>query len=40
VKTKASMVAMSGAIIPAPLAKPAMRTSTPSISATRVESFG
>ena len=35
VKRKASMVAMSGAIMPAPLAMPLMVTGTPSISARR-----
>ena len=40
VKRKASMVAMSGAIMPAPLAMPLMVTSTPSISALRVASLG
>ena len=40
VKRKASMVAMSGAIMPAPLAMPLMVTGTPSISAWRVASFG
>ncbi len=40
VKTKASMVAMSGAIMPAPLAMPLIVTSKPPIIAVRVESFG
>ncbi len=40
VKTKESMVAMSGAIMPAPLAMPAMVTSTPSIFTLAVASLG
>ena len=40
VNRKASMVAMSGAIMPAPLAMPLMVTGTPSISAWRMASFG
>ncbi|GJE45618.1 hypothetical protein AEGHOMDF_4818 [Methylobacterium soli] len=40
VKTKDSIVAMSGAIMPAPLAMPLIRTGTPAISAVRVASFG
>ncbi len=40
VNRKASMVAMSGAIMPAPLAMPLMLTVTPSISAMRVASLG
>ncbi len=40
VKTKASIVAMSGAIMPAPLAKPLMVTSVPAIRARAVASFG
>ena len=40
VKRKASMVAMSGAIMPAPLAMPLMVTGTPSISVCRVASLG
>ncbi|MCY1544630.1 hypothetical protein D9M68_805270 [compost metagenome] len=40
VTTKLSMVAMSGAIMPEPLAMPLIRTSTPSISSTAPESLG
>ncbi len=40
VKMKASMVAMSGAIMPAPLAKPLMVTSVPAIRTRAVASFG
>ena len=40
VKTKASMVAMSGAIMPAPLAKPLMVTVAPPSRALAVASFG
>ena len=40
VKRKASMVAMSGAIIPAPLAKPLMVTSVPRRRTRAVASFG
>ncbi len=40
VKTKLSMVAMSGAIMPAPLAMPLIVTATPPISACAVASFG
>ena len=40
VKMKHSMVAMSGAIMPAPLQKPLMCTSAPAILTVRVESFG
>ena len=40
VKTKESMVAMSGAIMPAPLAMPEMRTRTPPISASAVATLG
>ena len=40
VKMKHSMVAMSGAIMPAPLQKPLMATGTPPISAVRVASLG
>ena len=40
VKTKASIVAMSGAIIPAPLAKPLMVTVVPARRACAVASFG
>ena len=39
VATKASMVAMSGWIMPEPLAMPLMVTGTPSIAAVRVTSF-
>ena len=39
-KTKDSIVAISGAIMPAPLAMPLIVTRTPSISAVRVASFG
>ena len=40
VKTKLSIVAMSGAIMPAPLAMPLIVTVTPSMAAWRVASFG
>ena len=40
VKTKESIVAMSGAIMPAPLAMPLIVTSTPPIVALRVASLG
>src|SRR4028118_1094328 len=40
VKTKDSMVAMSGAIMPAPLAMPLRVTSTPPSRAVRVATFG
>ncbi len=40
VTTKESIVAMSGAIMPAPLAMPLIVTFTPSISALRVATFG
>ena len=40
VKTKDSMVAMSGAIMPAPLAMPAMVTSIPSIATVAAASLG
>ena len=40
VKTKASMVAMFGAIMPEPLAMPAMFTATPSISQLAPAPFG
>jgi hypothetical protein len=40
VKTNASMVAMSGAIMPDPLAMPAMATSAPPIRAVAVAPFG
>ena len=40
VKTKASMVAMSGAIMPAPLAKPLMVTVVPPSRACAVASLG
>ena len=40
VTTKASRVAMSGAIMPAPLAMPLMLIETPSISTLRVASLG
>ncbi len=40
VKTNDSMVAMSGAIMPAPLAMPAMVTSTPSMATVAAASFG
>ena len=39
-KTKHSIVAMSGAIMPLPLAMPVIRTGTSPIVATRVEAFG
>ncbi len=40
VKTKDSMVAMSGAIMPAPLAMPLIVTATPPIFAVRVATLG
>ncbi len=40
VKTKASIVAMSGAIMPEPLAMPLILTLCPSISAVAVASLG
>ena len=40
VKTKASIVAMSGAIIPAPLAMPLIATSTPPRIAVRSRASG
>jgi hypothetical protein len=40
VAMKHSIVAMSGAIMPLPLAMPVMRTGVPPMSATRVEAFG
>ena len=40
VKTKASMVAMSGAIIPEPLAMPETMRGTPSMSVRRVLPLG
>ena len=40
VKTKESIVAMSGAIMPAPLAIPLIVTSTPPMVAVRVATFG
>jgi len=40
VTTKESIVAISGAIMPAPLAMPLIVTATPPISALRVETFG
>ena len=40
VTIKESIVAISGAIIPAPLAKPLSVTSIPEITALRVASFG
>ncbi|MNL51751.1 hypothetical protein D3C87_1748740 [compost metagenome] len=40
VTTKDSIVAMSGAIMPAPLAIPLIVTLTPPISAVRVATFG
>ena len=40
VNTKQSMVAMSGAIMPLPLAMPVMRTGVPPISAVRVDALG
>ena len=40
VKTKASIVAMSGAIMPLPLAKPLSRTSSPPMRAVRVAPLG
>ena len=40
VKTKESIVAMSGAIMPAPLAMPTIVTATPPIEVWRVATFG